>query len=172
MCSVSVDTNCHKRGQTSRPAIGTAIHTHCNSEAHLHDHCYLACVHRSSGDVPCESSYKLLVYGYKLCTLSDNLDLLVHNDFRLSPSSSKTSKQVRIQAQESNQTNQLNIARYRKVLSAALWLQFALVACYLLEGLVMALVSNSEPSAAVCLAWDYITTLVFINSSLNPILYC
>ena len=69
--------------------------------------------------------------------------------------------QVKAQAQESNQANQLNIARYRKVLSAALWLQFALVACYLPEGLVMVLVSTSEPSAAVFLAWDYTMTLVF-----------
>jgi len=76
------------------------------------------------------------------------------------------------QAQESNQTIQLNIGRYRKVLSAALWLQFYLVACYLREGLEMALVSNSEPSAAVFLAWDNTMTLVFLNSSLNPILYC
>jgi len=36
----------------------------------------------------------------------------------------------------------------------------------------MALVSNSEPSAAVFLAWDYTMTLLFLNSSLNPILYC
>ena len=81
-------------------------------------------------------------------------------------------RQVKIQAQESNQTNQLNIAWYRKVLSAALWLQFILVVCYLPEGLVMAFVSNGESSAAVFLAWDYTMTLVCLNSSLNPILYC
>ena len=78
--------------------------------------------------------------------------------------------QVNAQAQESNQTDQLNIGRYRKVLSAALRLQFALVACYLPEGLEIALVSNSEPSAAVFLAWDNTMTLVFLNSSLNTIL--
>ena len=80
--------------------------------------------------------------------------------------------QVNTQAQQSNQTNQLNMARYRKVLAASLWLQFALVACYLPDGLVFAMVSSSKPTAAVFLAWDYTTTLVFLNSSLNPILYC
>ena len=96
----------------------------------------LACVHCSSGDVPCEFSYKLLVYDYKLCTLSNNLCVFIHNDFRLTPSSSKTSKASENPSSrvESNKSTDDSTIQKLKVLPATLWLQFALVACYLPEG--------------------------------------
>ena len=39
--------------------------------------------------------------------------------------------QVQDNVEQPNQTNQLNIARYKKALSTAIWLQLTLVACYL-----------------------------------------
>ena len=80
--------------------------------------------------------------------------------------------QVHNYVQQPNQTNQLNIARYRKAVSSALWLQFMLVVCYLPYLILVALVIHAEPSSSVSLAWTYTATLVFLNSSLNPILYC
>ena len=80
--------------------------------------------------------------------------------------------EVQGQTQQPNQTNQLNIARYRKAVSSALWLQVTLVACYLPQGIAMALVANSGLSTPVVLAYQYAATLVYLNSSLNPILYC
>ena len=80
--------------------------------------------------------------------------------------------QVQEQTQQPNQTNQLNIARYRKAVSSALWLQLTLVACYLPQGIAVALMVNSGLSTPVVLAFQYSVTLVFLNSSLNPILYC
>jgi len=81
--------------------------------------------------------------------------------------------QVQDHVQQPNQTYQLNIARYKKAVSTALWLQLALVACYLPYGVVAALVTNGGLSSTPFLcAWSYTTTLVFLNSSLNPILYC
>ncbi|XP_078374955.1 adenosine receptor A3-like [Oculina patagonica] len=74
--------------------------------------------------------------------------------------------------QQPNQTNQLNIARYRKAVSSTLWLQLTLVACYLPRGLVSAFLSQSELSIHVYLTAQYSSTLLFFNSSLNPILYC
>ena len=41
--------------------------------------------------------------------------------------------------QQPNQTNQLNIARYKKAVSTAIWLQLTLVACYLPYGVVTVL---------------------------------
>ncbi|XP_068713678.1 melanocortin receptor 4-like [Montipora foliosa] len=79
--------------------------------------------------------------------------------------------QVQDQVQQLNQTNQLNIARYRKAVFSALWLQFTLVACYLPQVIPLTLIIHSEPSSSVALAWSYTFTLVFLNSSLNPILY-
>ena len=74
--------------------------------------------------------------------------------------------------QQPSQTNQLNIARYRKAVSTALWLQLTLVACYLPFGLAAALVVSSGLSTSVFLTFHYTVTVVFLNSSLNPILYC
>jgi len=80
--------------------------------------------------------------------------------------------QLQDQSQQPNQTSPLNIARYKKAVSSALWLQLTLVACYLPQGLVAALAPNSGLSSSVFLAIQYAATLVFLNSSLNPILYC
>ena len=66
----------------------------------------------------------------------------------------------------------LNIARYRKAVFSALWVQVTLVACYLPFGVASALTPQREPSLSIYLAWQYTTTLVYINSSLNPLLYC
>ena len=74
--------------------------------------------------------------------------------------------------QQPNQTNQFNIARYKKAVSAAIWLQLTLVACYLPYGLMIALRAKSGLSETVYHAGIYTVTLIYLNSSLNPILYC
>ena len=74
--------------------------------------------------------------------------------------------------QQPIQTNQLNIARYKKAVSIAIWLQLTLVACYLPYGVASAFVTNGGGSVHVYYAWIYATTLVLSNSSINPILHC
>ena len=68
--------------------------------------------------------------------------------------------------------NPLNIARYRKAVSTALCVQLALVACYLPYGIVVAVAHVSGYSPSFNLAVRLTITLVVLNSSLNPILYC
>ena len=80
--------------------------------------------------------------------------------------------QVQDQVEQPNQTDQLNIARYKKAVSTAIWLQLTLVACNLPYGIVEALLTVSGSSASLYHAWIYSHTLVYLNSSLNPILYC
>ena len=80
--------------------------------------------------------------------------------------------EVQDHVQQPNQTNQLNIARYKKAVSTAIWLQLTLVACYLPYNLVMVLLSYSGESSFLCYALIYTITLLCLNSSLNPILYC
>ena len=74
--------------------------------------------------------------------------------------------------QQPSQTNQLNIARYKKAVSTAIWLQLTLVVCYLPQGVITALRAKSGLTASNYNAWNYTVTLIFLNSSLNPILYC
>ena len=71
-----------------------------------------------------------------------------------------------------NQTSPLNIARYRKAVSSSLWVQLTVVVCYLPRGIVGAMWANSGLSSSVFLATMCTITLAYLNSSLNPILYC
>ena len=80
--------------------------------------------------------------------------------------------QIQDHVQQPSQTNQVNVAQYRKVVSTALWLQFPLLVCYLPDSIVVALSSIAGLSTSLFLAREYTITLVYLNSSLNPILYC
>ncbi|XP_078351483.1 melanocyte-stimulating hormone receptor-like [Oculina patagonica] len=85
--------------------------------------------------------------------------------------------QIQVQNQiHEGQPNQpispLNIARYRKAVSSALWLQLTLVLCYLPHGIVTALSTHTGQSSSVILLRQFSMTLVYLNSTLNPILYC
>ena len=71
---------------------------------------------------------------------------------------------VQNHVQQPNQTNQLNIARYRKVVSTVLWLQFMLVACYLPYAISVTLAIHAEPSSSVSLAWSYSFTLICLRT--------
>ena len=62
-----------------------------------------------------------------------------------------------------------NIARYKKIVSSIMWVQLALVACYLPWVIVVVLHANGLQHDV---SWGATTTLLFLNSSVNPILYC
>ena len=64
----------------------------------------------------------------------------------------------------------LKIKRYRKTVSTALWVQLTLVACYLPYGITSAVIDPFSPSDL--LPKRITITIVYFNSSLNPILYC
>ncbi len=62
----------------------------------------------------------------------------------------------------------LNIARYKKLVSSIMWVQLALVACYV----PFCISAAAMPPGKIVVAWFATETLVYLNSSLNPILYC
>ncbi|XP_022803478.1 adenosine receptor A3-like [Stylophora pistillata] len=84
----------------------------------------------------------------------------------------------RQQTQIENQSNQdqtispLNMARYKKAVNSALWLQAALTICYMPHGVVEALLTFLGTTWYFVLARNFTASLVFMNSSLNPILHC
>ena len=66
----------------------------------------------------------------------------------------------------------LNIARYKKTVSSIAWLQLALVACYF-PFLIASIHRNIMTTGGkLYMVWLAAITLVYLNSSLNPILYC
>ena len=73
---------------------------------------------------------------------------------------------------QSSQANTLNKARYRKAVYSALWVQVTLVICYLPYGIAAALTPQRGIPLSTYLAFQFAGTLVFLNSSLNPFLYC
>ena len=74
--------------------------------------------------------------------------------------------------QGESQAIQMNIARYRKAVYSALWVQAALVVCYLQLIIATALIHQRGMHLSYYLAWQFTSTLVYINSSLNPFIYC
>ena len=80
--------------------------------------------------------------------------------------------QVQDHDQQPNQTNQLNIARSKKAVSTAIWLQLTLVACYLPYVILAVSRAASGLNTSLYQAMHYTITLAYLNSSLNPILYC
>ena len=79
--------------------------------------------------------------------------------------------------QEENQTTRVDMTRYRKTVSIALWLQLALLFCYLPYLLVVLFVfayrqTENSLLSAFSITLDTTTTLMLFNSTLNPILYC
>ena len=80
--------------------------------------------------------------------------------------------QLQVHQGQPSQTSSLNIARYRKTVSSALWVQLTLVVCYLPLGVVQVFITQRGQSQSVYIPWLSAVTLVYLNSSLNPILYC
>ena len=83
--------------------------------------------------------------------------------------------QVSLQHQASREQPRnlpLNIARYKKAVTSALLLQLTLVVCYVPFAVADALMTQDEPSPTIFIVREFTVTLVHLNSSLNPILYC
>ena len=74
---------------------------------------------------------------------------------------------------EPNGISPLNLSRYKKTVSTALWVFAALLICYLPFGLVLlAQTMLPEITEPVVIVGFFGLTLVYLNSSLNPLLYC
>ena len=82
--------------------------------------------------------------------------------------------QVTVAQEQPRQAIPLNIARYRKAVYSALWVQVTLFICYLPFGITQALtdLKSVRFSSSVYLAKTFSFTFVFLNSALNPLLYC
>ena len=76
--------------------------------------------------------------------------------------------------QSSRVRSVLNIARYKKTVYSVAWIQFAMLACYGLYIVMVFLLQfgNIDDSIEIRIADEFSLCLVFLNSSLNPVLYC
>ena len=76
--------------------------------------------------------------------------------------------------QSSRARSVLNIARYKKTVYSVAWIQFAMLACYGPRIVLVFLLhfGNIDDSIEIRIADEFSVCLVFLNSSLNPVLYC
>ena len=177
--SVFVDNDRNKRGQTSRPVIRTQIQTSCNFEANIPNcNCLLGCICCWFDNVLLESSYKLMVciyqtkqiwFGISLCLVTS---IFCYTNIFITLRQNQVQAQVNVYQGQPSQIVSLNRARYRKTVTSALWVQLTLVVCYLPHGIVELLFLQRGPSSSLLVVRLFTVTLVFLNSTLNPILYC
>ena len=66
----------------------------------------------------------------------------------------------------------LNIARYRKAVYSALWVQGTLGICYIPYTIAIFLTSQRGMPLSMYLARKFTGSMVLLNSSLNPLVYC
>ena len=68
----------------------------------------------------------------------------------------------------------LNIARYKKIVLAIIWVQLASVVCYLpfIITFILAGFFNLFSKKSLYMTFPWVVTPLYLNSSLNPILYC
>ncbi|XP_078344366.1 melanocyte-stimulating hormone receptor-like [Oculina patagonica] len=79
---------------------------------------------------------------------------------------------VNLQGQP-NAISPLNLSRYKTTVSTAMWLFAALIICYAPFGLVLVVsATQSELNESLNITTFFALTLVYLNSSLNPMLYC
>ena len=75
--------------------------------------------------------------------------------------------------QQPSQETALNMERYRKALSSALWVQLALAVCYVPKFIILVVINHSKTYSSRLVVIDAIASiLVYFNSTLNPFLYC
>jgi len=79
--------------------------------------------------------------------------------------------QNHVAQRQTNQAIPLNIARYRKAVYSALWVQGTLVICYLPYYVAVVLTPRRGMPLLIYLARNFTFSMVLLNSSLNPLLY-
>ena len=75
--------------------------------------------------------------------------------------------------QQPSQTNTLNMARFRRAVNSALWVQLALVVCYAPICIVNIVIAHTKKySFLLVVICKVAVILICFNSTLNPFLYC
>ena len=79
----------------------------------------------------------------------------------------------RIQVTQEQIENEANAAKLKKSATSTFYLYLVFVACYVPRMCIMSIISSAGESTALLIHLRlYTFTLVFLNSSLNPLIYC
>ena len=121
------------------------------------------------------SSLVAFGYGYAVVSVCLVTSILCYTRIFLTLHNHQIQVGANVSHSKLSQTTSMNRVRYRKTVLAAMWVQLALVVCYLPYATVETLIFKkgfSWLSSLTYLARSFAVTLVYLNSSLNPILLC
>ena len=110
---------------------------------------------------------------YRIITIPSGLVISVASYTKIFRALSHHQAQIQDYAQQQpSQPNALNMARYRKAVYSALWVQLALVVCYVPRFTVEIMISlSTKRFSNLFILHGMENDLVFFNSTLNPFLY-
>ena len=74
--------------------------------------------------------------------------------------------------QQPNKSSLMNEKKYNKSVLTALLIHFTLIACYLPYATVKAVTTFAVVTPTLLIVEVFLATLVYLNSTLNPVLYC
>ena len=112
-------------------------------------------------------------YGYIVISLCLVTSITCYTKIFLALRHHQIQLQDNIHQEQPNQAIAMNIAQYKKAVSSAMWVQLTLAVCYLPYTIMVAWLTQNELFSSTHLALYKVTaTLVYLNSSLNPALYC
>ena len=111
---------------------------------------------------------------YRIITIPSCLVISVASYTKIFRALSHHQAQIQDHVQQKpNQPNALNMARYRKAVYNAIWVQLALVVCYVPQFIVRIVIFlSAKRFSNFFLVYGMGIVILFFNSTLNPFLYC
>ena len=169
VCRVFINSGCNRHTQTSRLVTGAEIQTSYYFEENPYDpNCLVDLFHRRHINLLLRSSCKVVVRRCNLTSLSNYL-IFVLCSFFLILRHNQIKVQDHLSQRQQNQSISLNIARYRKAVTGALWVHTALVVSYL-SSLITAVVGTRTGYAIIGLPcqgfYRYLGSLKFLIKSI------
>lgn len=172
--SICVNANCYKCRKTSRLVVGAKVQTSCDIKTRPELCCYeLVFQHRHYIDINLRRANSAIDCMHSDSPIHSHFDLLLHknlSDARQSSSSSTRACLPRT-IKRRRKTNEYNSIQKDNVYGA-LWIQIALVVCYLPYGIAAIFVIKGLRTQFLDFAWKLTLSLFMLNSTLNPLLYC
>ena len=112
------------------------------------------------------------LYGYTLQSVCLLASAVCYSKIFLTLRHHVAEVQERVHRGQSNEGASLNMKRYRKTVSTAVKVLISLVICYIPSIIVTALYTVNGPFSRIGNIWGLAGIFVFLNSFLNPLLYC
>ena len=114
----------------------------------------------------------LKMFGYALNSLCLLVSVCCYSKIVFALRHHQVAIQDQFHQEQPNGETAQDMQQYRKTVSTAACILLTLVLCYLPYSIVLGIVTTKGCSPFLHAIWSLTTTLVCLNSSLNPILYC